>query len=213
MSLTSMLLAQWPPSPQQWAIFAGLATFVLLTIVLALRRKSDEASSRLHRRELDAANRQAVAIRQDMAELLSELRALSERIDRQLDDKCGELRGAIEEADRRIASLSELIGSSQRAGGVAATSGQSPVLRGRSAMNDSAPQPDPVHTRLEEPIADPCMSAVENAASDPDVRAGRIHRLADQGLTAPEIARRLEEPLGEVELILNLRNACDRQRA
>jgi hypothetical protein len=213
MSITSILLAQWPPSPQQWAILAGLAAFVLLTTVLALRRKSDESSTRHHRRELDAANRQAVGIKQDMAELLSELQALSERIDRQLDDKCGELRGTIEEADRRIASLSELIGSWQRAGGAVTTPDQAPALRGRSAMVDSPPQPDPVPTPVEEPIADPFPATVENAGSDPDVRAGRIHRLADQGLTAPEIARRLEEPLGEVELILNLRNACDRPRA
>jgi len=48
----------------------------------------------------------------------------------------------------------------------------------------------------------PAAAATPNPV---DERTQRIYDLADQGRAAIEIAQKLEEPLGEVELILNLR--------
>lgn len=42
-----------------------------------------------------------------------------------------------------------------------------------------------------------------------DLRRHRIHELADSGLSPLQIAQQLREPVGEVELILNLRQAGD----
>lgn len=43
-----------------------------------------------------------------------------------------------------------------------------------------------------------------------DTFVSRVHSLADQGLTPLEIAARVEHPIGEVQLILNLRAAAGR---
>jgi hypothetical protein len=48
---------------------------------------------------------------------------------------------------------------------------------------------------------------VAASADLPDPRAEKIYRLADEGLAPIQIAQRLNERVGEVELILNLRSA------
>jgi LPXTG-motif cell wall-anchored protein len=53
----------------------------------------------------------------------------------------------------------------------------------------------------------PVTPAPERLPSAQDLRTQRIHELSDQGLGVHEVARRLEEPVGEVELILNLRRS------
>lgn len=56
-------------------------------------------------------------------------------------------------------------------------------------------------------------SAARETSMPDDARTRRIYELADQGLLPAEIARRLEEAAGEVELILNLRSAAQRSAA
>ena len=60
---------------------------------------------------------------------------------------------------------------------------------------------NPVAAPASEPPAPP--TAAESLIS-------RVHELSNDGLTAQEIAARLEHPIGEVQLILNLRTAAAR---
>jgi hypothetical protein len=55
-----------------------------------------------------------------------------------------------------------------------------------------------------------CVKNGGHPGDTPDMRTRRIYELADRGLSATEIARRLEEPAGEVDLILNLRTEAER---
>ncbi len=52
---------------------------------------------------------------------------------------------------------------------------------------------------------EPGPAITEPARRDADPMTRRIHLLADEGLPTVEIARRLEQPTGKVELILALR--------
>lgn len=56
------------------------------------------------------------------------------------------------------------------------------------------------------PIAQPATQPSIPEPTEPRTR--QIYVLADEGLAAPEIAKRLNRHLGEVELILNLRRAA-----
>jgi hypothetical protein len=56
-------------------------------------------------------------------------------------------------------------------------------------------------------IAEPRPFRASPSSNGADPLSQRVYGLADQGLPAVEIARRLEEQIGKVELILALRNA------
>jgi MYXO-CTERM domain-containing protein len=57
------------------------------------------------------------------------------------------------------------------------------------------------------PAAQGTVATTPTAIDTPDPRAEKIYRLADEGLAPLQIAQRLNERVGEVELILNLRGA------
>jgi septal ring factor EnvC (AmiA/AmiB activator) len=65
------------------------------------------------------------------------------------------------------------------------------------------------HANPEAAAPSPAAPAIETPA-EPDSLNSRVHALADQGLTPLEIAGRVEHPIGEVQLILNLRAAAVR---
>ncbi len=58
---------------------------------------------------------------------------------------------------------------------------------------------------LERPVVEAKPERAPEARADRDPMARRIYGLADDGLPVVEIARRLEQPTGKVELILALR--------
>ncbi len=59
--------------------------------------------------------------------------------------------------------------------------------------------------RLERPVVETKPERAPEPRADGDPMARRIYGLADEGLPVVEIARRLEQPTGKVELILALR--------
>ena len=65
----------------------------------------------------------------------------------------------------------------------------------------------------EAPRTDDVAPAAEPTAPSPPEESfiSRVHSLADEGLTPHEIAGRVEHPVGEVQLILNLRAAANRE--
>jgi hypothetical protein len=172
---------EWGPSLRQWLLLGALgAVGVAILVVGRMRRGRLDGSPRHYRREIDSANRDSVAIRNDLSQLLDELDRLSRRIDAQIDQRYSALQQAITDADQRISALRILL----------------------HAAREGAAEPGPAPS--------PPGQTPPPADSTVDPRARRIYQLADEGLTPVEIARRLEEPAGEVELILNLRHAGER---
>jgi cell division septation protein DedD len=111
----------------------------------------------------------------------------------QLDSKMGALQTLIAEAERAAARL------------------EAAAARLPNATRQSAP-PDPQPTTQAEalrasPPLDQATSEAEEVSPRPSARRRReeIYSLADYGLDAAEIARRVGSPVGEVELILSLR--------
>ncbi len=170
------------PSIQQLAILAAIliATFTVLT--MRRRRRPLDGSPKQYRREIDGATAQSTAVKRDLEQLLVELEQLSKNINAQIETKFAKLERSIADADKRIVALRTLLDEAGKR-----TSSESPAQPGdkQTAGNASAPTTTPL---------------------TPDERHRGIYELADRGLTPLQIARELGRKVGEVELILNLRD-------
>jgi hypothetical protein len=123
-----------------------------------------------------------------MQNLLVELSEMARQISAQLDTRSQKLELLIQDADEKIAALKQM---------------QQQIQIPAPASQSAQPQrtwiePAPTMTR-NIPIPDPV-----------DEQHQPVYALADQGRSATEIARELDRPRGEVELILALRPAGQR---
>lgn len=227
-----------PPSLQQW-ILIGLLGAALLVIVLQSRRRKEPGPGRpsaLERaeaaldhaaaRDRGSASRGAanpgggdasLRVQKDFEQLLTELEHLSERITLQVEEEFGRLQGLMTEADRRISALRVLIEASRQL--------REP-LRG-DASNVSPSLSAPVHTPSPAshsaarsdlhpatppmaPPMPPVIPAPLDGGLEGDPRFAPIFQLADAGYAPRDIAQKLGESVGTVELVLNLRNPSQR---
>ncbi len=175
------------PSGQQLMILGA----VLITGFMVLRinrRRMAGGSSKQYRREIDSATSESAAVKGDMEKLLIELEDFSRKVSAQVDTRFAKLEASIVDADKRIAALRILLDAARAAGA-------------SLGLPDELPRPTPATGA---PAAER-----KRAPESPDAlsREERIYQLSDQGHSARQIAQRLEEPVGEVELILNLRAA------
>jgi len=116
------------------------------------------------------------ATERQMQHLLVELSEMSRQISAQLDTRAQKLQMLIQDADERIAELKRL--EQQR----------------------NLPRSEPIWTTTAQPIIR------EAPPPEPvDEQHQRVYTLADRGKTAGEIAKELNQPRGEVDLILALR--------
>lgn len=116
------------------------------------------------------------AVEREMQNLLVELEQMVRTMNAQLDTRAAKIEQLIADADARIAALRRLQGKP-----------------------DSAVEPadyPPLRIAQDEPNLEP---------GDMDPRHAEIYALADGGMSSSEIARKLDRPSGEIELILALR--------
>ncbi|MCS7033983.1 MAG: hypothetical protein NZ561_08300 [Phycisphaerae bacterium] len=153
------------------------------------------------------------AVERDMQNLLVELAEMSRQITAQLDTRAAKLNLLICEADRKIAELQRLSDGSGAAAAARRDAGSPADLPPAGSVQGQAHASAPVEgappvTAREMPaFSTEARSAGMVARSTDSVDPGHaeVYRLADQGLDAAEIARRLHRPRGEIELILALR--------
>ena len=134
----------------------------------------------------------------------------------QLDSKMAALAQLIREADRAAARLEALrAATSQPAPDGAGPHSTSQPAPGCQAILDSPPprpanqaealKPAEVTDHFSEPASAP--EGIARRRPDAAERYDEIYLLADYGFDAPEIAHRVGSPVGEVQLILGLRQA------
>jgi len=164
---------------------------VVIMIVLLRRQQFRSTSRRDMARDHVARIREQRGLHQSMDELLLQLEDMSRRIGAQVDTKFAKLETVIRDADERIARLEAILGQSD-------TKEKSRKPRRAASRRDTPVKsaPDPAPPSIGKPAP-----AIENT----DPRFAHVYALADGGTTPIEIAKQLDMPLGEVELILNLR--------
>jgi hypothetical protein len=208
MGVHPMILASLPANPAAslptWLPWALLVAGVLLLIVVGLRTylsarrnpriapRSARPSSPLIEPKPDLNPRiggnggggEDTSLA-DLPALAADLEELSQHLAARLDAKAARLELLIAQADDRIDRLSRL----EQGGG-----GGAPRVHIMPGIPNSR-SPQPVHAAADE----------HDAGADPVTR--QIYQLADEGLPPVEIARRLAQHTGKVELILALRQA------
>ena len=130
-------------------------------------------------------------IENQMTELLVELEKMTRQMNAQLDTRAAKLEELIRQADERLAALEGRTGPGRQAGS-----------RGTGGVGLSDPGLAPAG------VADPGVAEAGDLPPPPipiDPRHAMVYRLADEGRNLHEIAREVQQPAGEVELILKLR--------
>ena len=134
----------------------------------------------------------------------SRMHETARQLSAQLDAKLSLLQSLIAEADRAAARLEDVLDRTR------------PTLPPGSqaeSLRPAAGHARDVRPEVEEVVADsePATAAGESPpATDRARRREEIYRLADYGFAAAEIAHRVGSPMGEVELILSLRDSNSR---
>ena len=177
-----------------------LAATVIM-IVLLRRHQFRSTSNRDVARDHIARIRDQHKLRNSMDELLVELEEVSRRVGAEVDTRFAKLETVIRDADERIARLEKLLG--QR-------STRPPTTTPNPPPNPT-PNPSPKRQRgipTTPPSRSPerqqrTIGPVTTQTDDP--RFARLYELIDGGATPVKAAEELGMPLGEVELILNLR--------
>lgn len=169
----------------------GLAALVVASIVVFLasrRQRRPEPLARTPRRDPDVPAADVRTIQGDLANLIAELESLSERLSADAAARQEQLHALIAQADERIAALQNQLNAPAARAGV-------PMPKPATGLG-----PLPSLRSIVAPASRPAA-----ATTGADDRHGAIYALADEGLTPVEIAQRVGQRIGEIELILNLR--------
>jgi hypothetical protein len=121
----------------------------------------------------------------ELAEFATELEELAERLAARVDEKAAHLERLIAEADARLAALAGR-----------------PTPTVAPAVHEAPSPVPPAHSHEAKPAPARFVAARD---LEPDPLTREIFRLADEGSSPVEIARRLDEQIGKVQLILALR--------
>lgn len=169
-----------PQNDQVWLII-GVGGMVVLYLLLRPKGKRPDPLATAPKFSL-ARQRE---VEGQMQNLLVELSEMARQITAQLDTRAAKLELLIKEADEKLEAL--------RKAGAPPLTPLPPPPPELFVPNDAQPE-------AEAPAA-----PLPPAAPEMDRRHAEVYRLADEGQSAIEIARRVNRPTGEVELILALR--------
>lgn len=167
-----------------------------IMIVLLRRHQFRSSTQRDQGREQLARVRDQRRLHQSMDELLVQLEDASRRIGAQLDTKFAKLETAIRDADDRITRLRGVLQQPddvQPHPPLTSAKGSRSVPAGASSTKSGGDAESQSRSDQE----------ADEGSADP--RFQRIYDLVDAGATPIRAAEELGMPLGEVELILNLR--------
>jgi hypothetical protein len=164
----------------QWVV---LCVGVLATLYLVMRGRAKRQKDPLERRPSMGISQQR-QIERDMGQLMVEMLDTARQMTAQLDTRAARIEVLMKEADAKLAALK------------AATVGPATI---------AVEQPILAAPPAAVPEARPRAAKSDNLELPPDPRHADVYRMADQGNSPNEIARQLNRPHGEVELILALR--------
>jgi cell division septation protein DedD len=182
------LAAAFPFSKDDSTQWVVLAVGVLATLYLIMRGKGKRRRDPMERQSMPSLSQQR-QVERDISSLMVEMLETARQMTAQLDTRAARLELLMNEADAKLAALKSA--STMPVTPAAST----PTLPPPAAALPAPPEPTPT----------PVEEAPSRAETPPDPRHAEVYDLADQGRSPHEIARHLNRPNGEVELILALR--------
>lgn len=230
--ITCVLAESGEKGIDQWLLIVAAIVIITLLLMQSRRRRAMDGSPKQYRREIDSATTKSTAIKRDMERLLVELSELARQINGQIDTRFAKLEQSIADADKRIQFLRVLLAAAKEAK-LVESDGTEEMAKSPSAAEspaqaeaDNGAAPGGLDVRVGDEgvsvssVPEPRGAGGVNDAVSPspqdaidatgeergiDDITRRAYELADAGRTPIEIAQQLEQNLGEVELILNLR--------
>lgn len=180
-----LLLATIQFSKDDSTQWMALAVGVVATLYLVMRGRAKGKKDPLSRKPVPFGVAQQRQVERDISSLMVEMLQTAQQMTAQLDTRAARLEVLLREADGKLAALKN------------ATASAPVPISSAVTLSDSSVISKPAPT---EPAERP-----ETPETPPDPRHRDIYALADQGRSPVEIARHLNRPNGEVELILALR--------
>ncbi len=184
-----------------------LITFYFISRV---RKRRQNSAPRLTPQEQLERNQQQRGLRGDLEELMVTIEQFTQRCGSQLDAKAIRLEKLMRQAEATIDRLERAQSNAPARPVSGDQSDPSSVTPGSpGARSDISVTPGPLGTSspsprtARSPLATPMPDA--SASLPQDTLSRSVYLLAAQGVTPPEIAKRLNEHIGKVELILALR--------
>jgi hypothetical protein len=174
------LLAANPLNDPNTKWFA--VAFAGLAILYTVFRPTFGKKDPLNKPRSTAALAQQRNVERQMQNLLVELSEMSRQLTAQLDTRSQKLELLLHEADEKLAEMKRVIAA------LPASTNEPKMSESERAAWTIPSQPQPASV---------------------DQRHQEVYELADQGQAAADIARQLNRPRGEVELILALRRGDD----
>lgn len=209
--------------------FPGLLLAVaVLAVVFVLmrrlrRRHAEQPFIPSPQDRIAAIHERAASSASPVERAMSDAEELTRRMAATMENKAARLELLIEEADRKLEELNRAVAQASRAAPVPDRNGRAvrtidPALLDRARVEQDRAERNGHHGPHELSLSDASPTKTrtgdtgrEDAAPTPNYPADPVHRrvwaLADDGMPPLDIARSLNQPVGQVELILNLRKS------
>ena len=164
------------------ALLIGGLLLIVASLMFGIRKRKKNTDARPTPDEEIEHRRQVRGLRGDLEQIMVEIEQLAKRMGTQLDAKAMHLEMLMREADQKIETLKRL-------------------KEDREPVQTTTPPADPWGTNPMDETQD--TASEPNDANEPMARS--VYALADTGMDATQIAQKLAEHVGKIELILALR--------
>lgn len=187
-----------------------MAGGVMMLVWISLKKLRVHKRKRAAEPDLDPTERiddiraQATAGTSRVERVMSDAQELTQRLAATLDAKAARIEILLDRTEQATADLEARIASIEQAvqhpGEVSVVGRVDPALLDQARLDQAQAE----RTGTDNvPLSQP--APLDAAADGQTAARARVHTLADDGLSRTQIARQLELPIGQVELILNLR--------
>lgn len=209
-----------------------MASGVIVALVVMMRHLRHKQANRPYippaEDRIAALHERTTSTISPIERAMSDAEELARRLAATMENKAARLELLIEEADRKLEELNRAVAQTARATPVSTTTADrngravrtiDPALLDRARVEQDRAERNghngyhepPTHTPSPGSHTVPQTSSAEVKRPAPNFPADPVHRrvwaLADDGMPAMDIARSLNQPVGQVELILNLRKS------
>ncbi|MCC5823334.1 MAG: hypothetical protein LAT64_02250 [Phycisphaerales bacterium] len=192
---------------------AGVVLAMIVMMRMLRRRHGNRVAVPDSQDRIAAIHERATGSIGPIERTMSEAEQLSRRLAASMENKAARLELLIEEADRKLDELNKAVAQVSRATPVAERPRPGRAIdpsvldlarveqdraerNGHHARDHAEPKPVP-----------PADQQAEHREHHADPVHRRVWALADDGMPTLEIARSLNQPIGQIELILNLRKS------
>lgn len=186
-------------------VVAGVAIVVFVVARMVIGLAGRRSSARPASVPIGAGHEPEGPSESPLDRAMSEAEQLVRRLAAVLDNKADRVELLVQEADRKLAELNRTIAQADRRP-THVTNGERALRPSRAVdplLMDRARVEQDRHERTQP--RDDAEPSSDSMPPDPVHR--RVCALADDGMSSLEIARSLNQPVGQVELILNLRKS------